>query len=191
VETFLELDDSRVKHPFCNSMQQQANSSAVVDIVDVPNLSLFGTFCGRSLQSEDVVVMGSPSAQMSRIVMAGLESTSTTSASVISVIESKIGQQGHSEFAIKTNQGSGGLGVSHSTLRLDSSGNFEINDSNSVALLVVESSTQTLQTPNVHILGTLCVGTINLIDELQAAKQDIADLKAALLQLQNLVLPQT
>ena len=157
----------------------------MTDIIDVPSLNSFGTFCSRSLQAENVVVMGSAAARKSRIFMSGLDGISTSSANVYTVLESKPSTptSQSSEFVIKINQGSDNLNVVHETLKLDAQGNFKIFDNTQSCLLEIDAGLKTVKCP-----GILRVQDVDILLELNFAKQEIAHLKTITAELQAAVL---
>lgn len=161
--------------------------AATTDVIDVPSLSSFGSFCSRSLQAEDIIVLGSASAHKSRIFMGGLYAPATSSANVYTVLESKCvdaSQSQKSAFVIKMNQGSDNLVVTHETLRLDANGNLSIFDADNESLFAVNSTSKTLQCENATFTNQLLVQNVDIHAELASAKQDIEDLKTLVAQLQ-------
>lgn len=161
----------------------------MTDIIDVPSLTSFGTFCSRSLQAENVVVMGSASARKSRIFMGGLDGSSTSSTNVYTVLESKPTTQTSqtSQFVIKLNQGSDNLNVTHETFAVDAKGNLCVYDDAHETLLQISANAKLLECTNVSVTGQLCVQSVDLLEELNAAKQDIEDLKATVASLQAIL----
>lgn len=144
-------------------MQQQ--SPLPVEVLDVPNLASFGTFGARSVQSEETIIFGSAGQRKSRVVMAGLDSASTTSANVITVLESRLASSSSQKgsLAVKINQGSNGLVVDHETLLLDADGNFKIMGSSSSVMLDLDADSETLRVEHAHCKSTVSFGATNSV----------------------------